>query len=134
MTGVPVVSSLVTTINSTTTRIVTPTATMRTVNGTVNPATTTVRALQMLTGGPTIEVAWGLVDDSTTPATFSFALPIQAPVKTAYAANPGALSFVADTALAVAGKYTLEANSGGTMKTQVVDANATDPDVVFTFP
>jgi hypothetical protein len=132
MTGVPVVSSAVTTINSTSTRIVTPTATLRTINGTVNPATATVRALQMLTGGPTIEAAWGLVDDSVTPATFSFSLPIEAPVKTAYAVNPTSLTFMADAP--VAGKYTLEANSGGTLKTQAVDANATLPDVAFTFP
>lgn len=132
MTGVPVVSSSITTVNSTTTRIVTPTATFRTVNGTVNPATTTVRALQLLTGGPKIEVAWGLVDDLATPATFSFSLPIEAPVKTAYVANPVSLTFVADTA--VAGIYTLEASASGVIKTQAIDAKATVPAVAFTFP
>jgi hypothetical protein len=132
MTGVPVVTSSITTVNSATTRIVTPTATFRTVNGTVNPATTTVRALQLLTGGPKIEVAWGLVDDLATPATFSFSLPIEAPVKTAYVANPVSLTFVADTA--AAGTYTLEASSGVVVKTQVIDAKATVPTVAFTFP
>lgn len=132
MTGVPVVSTSITTVNSTTTRIVTPTATLRTVNGTVNPATTTVRALQLLTGGPKIEVAWGLVDDLATPATFSFSLPIEAPIKTAYVANPVSLNFVADTA--AAGTYTLEASSGAVVKTQVIDAKATVPAVTFTFP
>jgi hypothetical protein len=132
MTGVPVVSSSITTVNSTTTRIVTPTATFRTVNGTVNPATTTVRALQLLTGGPKIEVAWGLVDDLATPATFSFSLPIEAPVMTAYVANPVSLNFVADTA--AAGTYTLEASSGAVVKTQVIDAKASVPAVTFTFP
>ena len=132
MTGVPVVTSSITTVNSATTRIVTPTATFRTVNGTVNPATTTVRALQLLTGGPKIEVAWGLVDDLATPATFSFSLPIEAPVKTAYVANPTSLTFVADTA--AAGTYTIEASSGAVVKTQVIDAKATVPAVTFTFP
>lgn len=132
MTGVPVVSSAITTVNSTTTRIVTPTATLRTVNGTVNPATTTVRALQLLTGGPTVEVAWALVDDSVTHGTFSFSLPIEAPVKTAYV---GPLNFVADTG--AAGKYTLEANSGVTgvpVQQKAVDATATVPPVAFVFP
>jgi hypothetical protein len=132
MTGVPVVSSSITAVNSTTTRIVTPTANLRTVNGTVNPATTTVRALQLLTGGPKIEVAWGLVDDLATPATFSLLLPMEAPVKTAYVVNPTSLNFVADTA--AAGLYTLEASSGAVVKTQVIDAKATVPVVTFTFP
>ena len=133
MTGVPVVSSSITSINSATTRIVTPSATMRSVNGTVNPATTTVRALQMLTGGPTVEVAWGLVDDLVSPATFSFSLPIEAPIKAAYVANPVAMNFVIDTP-AIAGHYTLEASSGGVVKSQAIDANASVPAVAFTFP
>jgi len=132
MTGVPVVSSSITSINSTTTRIVTPSAAMRTVNGTVNPVTTTVRALQFLTGGPTVEIAWGLVDDSVTPATFSFSLPIEAPVKASYVANPTSLIFAADTA--IAGHYKLEASSSGVVKSQVIDASAIVPAVTFTFP
>lgn len=132
MTGVPVVSSSITNINSTTTKIATPSATFRSVNGTVNPATTTVRALQLLTGGPTVEVAWGLVDDSVTPATFSFSLPIEAPVKTAYVANPVAINFVPDTA--IDGHYTLEANSGVVLKSQLIDASVIIPAVTFTFP
>jgi hypothetical protein len=105
---------------------------MRTVNGTVIPATATVRALQLLTGGPTVEVAWGLVDDLVSPATFIFSLPIEAPAKTAYLANPVAMNFVTDTG--AAGHYTLEASSGGVVKTQVIDANATVPTAAFTFP
>ena len=134
MTGVPVASSAVTTVNSITTRIVTPTANMRVVNGTVNPATATVRALQALTGGPTIEVAWGLVDDLAIPLpTFTFSLPIEAPVKTAYVANPTSLTFVADTA--AAGNYTIEASSSGALKTQLIDVKATVlPALAFTFP
>jgi hypothetical protein len=105
---------------------------MRSVNGTVNPATTTVRALQMRTGGPTVEVAWGLVDDLVSPATFSFSLPIEAPIKAAYVANPVAMNFVTDSA--AAGHYTLEASSAGVVKTQVIDASASVPAVAFTFP
>lgn len=86
----------------------------------------------MLTGGPTIEVAWGLVDDLVTPATFNFSLPIETPVKTAYIANPVSLAFAADTT--AAGNYTLEANSGGVIKTQAVDVKAPVPPVAFTFP
>jgi hypothetical protein len=132
MTGVPVVTSSVTYINSATTKIVTPTATFRTVNGTVNPATTTIRALQLLTGGPTIEVAWGLVDDSVIPATFTFSLPIEAPVKTTYVANPTNISFAPDST--VAAHYTLEASSGGVLKTQMIDASATVPAVTISYP
>jgi len=132
MTGVPVVTSSVTYINSATTKIITPTATFRSVNGTVNPATTTIRALQLLTGGPTIEVAWGLVDDSVTPATFTFSLPIEAPVKTSYVANPTNISFASDST--AAGHYTLESSSGGVLKTQLIDASATVPAVTITYP
>jgi hypothetical protein len=63
---------------------------------------------------------------------FSVALPPNAPVKTAYVANPTALNFVADTA--AAGKYTLEAQSGSAVLTEDVDVNAAVSPVTFTFP
>ena len=130
MTGVPVVTTAPTTLNSTTLPISPPSATTRTVTGTVTPATATVRATQALTGGPTIEAAWGLVD--STSGAYSFALPIEAPVKTAYVANPATLSFTADAA--AAGKYTLVAASAGATKTQAIDASAVVQPVTFTFP
>jgi len=130
MTGVPVITTAFTTVNSATIPISPAVATTRTVTGTLTPATATVRALQALTGGPTVEVAWGAVDAQT--GAFSFALPIGAPVKTAYVANPATLTFTADTT--AAGKYTLEAASAGAVKTQPIDVNAVVPPVNFTFP
>jgi len=130
MTGVPVVSTAFTTVNSATIPISPPVAMVRSVTGTVTPATATVRALQALTGGPTVEVAWGAVDATT--GAFSFSLPIEASVKTAYVANPATLTFTPDATSA--GKYTLEAASAGVVKTQPIDANAVVPPVTFTFP
>lgn len=130
MTGVPVVSTAFTTVNSATIPISPPVATVRSVTGTVTPTTATVRALQALTGGPTVEVAWGAVDATT--GAFSFSLPIEASVKTAYVANPATLTFTPDATSA--GKYTLEAASAGVVKTQPIDANAVVPPVTFTFP
>ena len=82
------------------------------------------------TGGPTVEVAWGAVDATT--GAFSFSLPIEAPVKTAYVANPTTLTFTPDTT--AAGKNTLEAASAGVVKTTPINASAVVPPVNFTFP
>ena len=130
MTGVPVVATAFTTINSAALRIAPPAAVPRAVVGTVTPATATVRALQALSGGPTVEVAWGSVD--AVSGAFAFGLPIEAPVKAAYVANPVSLDFMADAA--AAGKYTLQAAAGGVTKTLAIDAAAVVPPVVFTFP
>ena len=130
MTGVPVVATAYTYVNTPALAVLPPVATARTVSGTVTPATATVRALQTLNGGPTIEAAWVPVD--ATSGAFSTALPIEAPVRAAYAVNPSTLAFTADPA--AAGKYTLEAASAGATKTQTVDASATVPPVTFTFP
>lgn len=130
MTGVPVITTAYTNVNTSALGILPPVATTRAVSGTVTPATATVRALQALTGGPTIEAAW-LPVDATTGA-FTAALPIEAPVRTAYVANPTSLAFAADAG--AAGKYTLEAASDGAAKTQAVDAGAAVPAVTFTFP
>jgi hypothetical protein len=135
MTGVPVITTAFTHVNSAAVPIAPATTTVRTVMGKVTPATATVRALQTFDGGPTVpdgptvEVAWGSVDSDT--GAFEFTLPIQAPVKTAYVANPMSLSFAAD---ATAGKYTLEAASDGAKTTQAIDATAVVPSVTFTFP
>ena len=76
-------------------------ATVSTALGTAN-----VRALQALTGGPTIEAANRPVDGSS--GSYSLRLPVAAPVKAAYTAGT-APSFAADTA--VAGKYTIQAQA-----------------------
>jgi hypothetical protein len=130
MTGVPVTTTSFTNVNSATLPIDPAAATLRSVTGTVTPATATVRALQTLNGGPTIEAAWAPVDG--TSGAFSFTLPIEAPVRASYAASPVALVFVADPS--AAGKYTLEANSAGATLTQAIDANAAVPAVTFLFP
>jgi hypothetical protein len=118
-------------LNGTATPLAAPASATRTVTGTVTPATATVRALQALTGGPTIEAAWAPVD--ATSGAFSVDLPIAAPLRAAYAAG-STPTFTADSAVAVAGKYTLEAASAGATKTQAIDANAAVPPVTFTFP
>jgi len=130
MTGVPVVTTAYTYVNTPALAVLPPVATTRSVSGTVTPATASVRALQTLTGGPTIEAAWAPVDAST--GTFSTALPIEAPVRTAYTLNPSTLAFTADTGAAA--KYALEAASAGATKTQSIDASAAVPSVTFTFP
>ncbi len=130
MTGVPVVATAFTNVNSALLPITLPLSASRAVTGTVTPATATVRALQALSGGPTVEVAWAPVDADT--SAFGFSLPVDAPLKAAYVANPVALAFVADAA--AAGKYTLQAASNGASKAVAIDAAAVVPPVVFTFP
>ena len=132
MTGVPVVLSSYTYVNSSAVAISPPAAasTPRAVAGTVAPATATVRALQTLTGGPTIEAAWASVDAQT--GAFAVSLQIQAPVRTVYAANPATLVFAADAG--AAGKYTIEAASGGALKTLPVNVNSPVFPLSFSFP
>jgi hypothetical protein len=134
MTGVPVITTAHTLVNTSLLPIVPPlsSAPLRTVAGTLTPVTGTVRALQRLSGisGPTVEVAWGSVDPSS--GAFTFALPVDAPVKTAYVPNPLALVFAADAA--AAGQYTIEAASNGLLQTRVIDATAAVPQIDFVFP
>lgn len=132
MTGVPVVSTAYTYVNSSALAIAPPAAASapRTVTGTVTPPTATVRALQPLTGGPTIESAWAPVD--AVSGAFSTSLPIQAPVRTAYVASPAALAFTPDAG--AAGKYTIEATSAGVVKTLPIDVSASVPPLSFSFP
>jgi hypothetical protein len=130
MTGVPVTTTSFTTVNSAALPIAPAVSTLRSVSGTLTPATATVRATQTFNGGPKVEVSWGVVD--ATSGAFAFSLPIQAPVKTSYVASPVALNFVTDST--AAGKYTLEASSAGATKTQAIDVSAAVPAVTFTFP
>jgi Domain of unknown function (DUF4382) len=134
MTGVPVITTAYTQVNSVLLPIVPPllSAPLRTVDGTLTPVTGTVRALQRLSGisGPTVEVAWGSVDATT--GAFTFGLPVDAPVKTAYVPNPLALVFAADAA--AAGQYTIEAAANGVLLSRVIDASAAVPPIAFVFP
>jgi len=63
---------------------------------------------------------------------FSVTLPVNASVKTAYALNPTALIWTADTA--VAGRHTVEASSAGILRTQDIDTTAGVPPLSFIFP
>jgi len=133
MTGVPVTETAHTVVNSTALRInpaplaVPPVD----VTGNVLPVTADVRALQTLGNGTVIEVAWAPVD--ALAGDFTFTLPLDAPHRTAYVANPLALLFAPDDA--VAGLYTLEARFGAsTLQTPLPDLNQPFSPVEFTFP
>lgn len=130
MTAVPVTTTAYTNVNTALLPIAPPGTPLRTVSGTLSPATATVRATQLLSGGPTVEVAWGTVDATT--GAFGFALPIGAAVRTAYVENPASLGFVGDPTTPP--KYTLEAASGGVTKPLAIDVSAPVAPAVFTFP
>jgi hypothetical protein len=119
ITSVPAGSST-TVVSTATNPIVLPTSSMADVTGTVTASTlqngTTVtapvtdakmRALQALTGGPTVEVASQPVD--STLGSYHFRLPTAAPVKGAYAPGTATLTMTPDAS--VAGKYTIEASA-----------------------
>jgi len=132
MSGVPVVLSAYTYVNSIAAAIAPPAAASapRAVTGTVTPPAATVRALQTLTGGATIEVAWAPVDAVT--GAFALSLPIQAPVQTVYAASPATLVFTADAS--AGGRYTIEAASAGAIKTLPINVNSPVLPLSFSFP
>jgi hypothetical protein len=131
LTGVPVLSSAYTVINSSAAPIVLPALATpaRVVTGTLAPTTATVRALQTLTAGPTVEIAWAAVDPDS--GAFGFTLPLDAPLRGAYVAG-SALAFVPDAGAAA--HYTLEARSSGVVQTLPIDVTAAVPPVSFTFP
>ena len=121
LTGVPA-GTTTTAVNGTATAFAPPVSSMAEVTGTVSAttvagSTTTsmavtdadVRALQALTGGPTIEVATRAVD--ATNGTYSMRLPLAAPLKGTFAAGTGTAALTPDTA--AAGKYTLRAQAPG---------------------
>lgn len=131
MTGVPVVASSYTTVNSTSFALLPAPSTTATVTGTVSPTAATVRALQTLSGGPTVEVAWATVDADT--GLFRATLPTQAPVKTTYVPNATtAYTFTPDAA--VAGQYTLEAAYAGMTRTRSVNTASLTIPIAFTLP
>ena len=135
MTGVPVVTTGFTDINTTANRITLPISAMRDVAGSVtSPAAidASVKASKVVTGGPTVEVASRTV---TTPGTFTFALPVGAAMKAAYVAAPALPVFTADTAVQT-GLYTLAASSAAAVRPQVVvdTTTAAPPATMFAFP
>lgn len=142
MTGVPVTTAAPTVVSTATVRIVPPMAAAsapRTVEGTVTgvpAAAASVRALQTLPAlsatepETTIEVDWTAVDDATGAWTLS--LPIDAPGRTGYVANPTSIGFAAQDA--AAGRYRLEASGGATPLTREIDVRVPVEPIVFAFP
>jgi hypothetical protein len=117
ITGVPATTAVgITALSGATTSFAPPVSSMAEVTGTTSVPSgsatllvtdATVRALQLLTGGPTIQVASTPVDADT--AVYRLRLPTAAPLRAPYAAS--GLTFTADTA--VAGKYRLQATAPG---------------------
>lgn len=136
ITGVPVIDTARTTIGSETARLDPPASTMRTASGTVlfaGGGTTIpdamVRALQKLTGGPTVELMARPTDAVT--GAFSYALPASAPQRGGYVAGPALPTFTADTGAAA--KYTLEALvPGKPAQTADIDLSGADVTTLFT--
>jgi hypothetical protein len=119
ITGVPA-GTATTSINGTVTAIALPVSAMGDVTGTVTATSVsgsttvstavtdaTVRALQVLTGGPTIEVDSTPVDGVL--GAYAFRLPVGAPVKASY--STGTMTFTADAT--AAGKYTIQVQAPG---------------------
>lgn len=134
MTGVPVTAAMPTTV-STIAFPLAPAAAASApvvVGGSVDPADATVRVLQTLTGGPTVEIGWLPVDADT--GGFSTALGLAAPRRSTYPAPANApITFDVDTD--AAGLYTFEASLGGALLTQPVNLNLPPvPPVTFVFP
>ena len=122
ITGVPVIDTAQTIVTNSALRIDPPLATLRPVTGVVTPFDARVRALQTLSGGPVVEVAWAPVDALS--GGFAFAPPIEAPLRTSFAAiSPFSLGFSSD--VGAAGRYTIEAASADAMTTEAVDVNST---------
>ncbi len=117
VTSVPVADQTVTTLNATTSTLAVPTSPTATLSGAVStgssPIEAQVRALQPLSGGPTIVVADRAVDSDT--GAYSYAVPVNAPLVAPYVAAPAALVFAPNTA--AAGKYVVEASGAGAVKT-----------------
>ena len=126
--GVPVTTEAETVINGPSARLLPPVSTAGAVTGTVSPVSATVRALQTLTGGPTVEAAWFAVDP--TQGAFAGSLPSGAPVVALFSMSP--LVFAPDAA--AAGQYTVEATSGTASQVQSIDTTQAIPALTFSIP
>ena len=123
VTGVPSYASVSTTVNSVAFPILPPTSTLQTVSGTVTFGASAVdtggvvRALQLLTGGPTIEV--GSDNAGHDDGHYEMALAVGAPVKAPYVAGTAQLVFTPDAA--VSGNYRLAATVARSTEVQFAD-------------
>lgn len=124
VTGVPVVAGQATTIGA---AIDLPKSAVRSVSGTVTPATASLRAVQTLADGRAIEVDWAPVDP--TSGAFAFGLPVAAPSTASFVPNR-ALAFVAEPPPS----YTIEAATGTATKTQSIDVAHPVPALTFALP
>jgi hypothetical protein len=138
VTGVPVVTTGVTTLGSTAARIDTPISAVNhavggtiTVNASVVDTGGAVHAVQSLTGGPSVEV--GSANALSNNGSYSLTLPAGAPVKLAYSVAATSFPFVADASRA--GLYKLEATANGFATPKSADIALTAPVTQsFTFP
>ncbi|MET0351849.1 MAG: DUF4382 domain-containing protein [Rhizobacter sp.] len=128
--GVPVSASSETRVNDAAHPVLPPASALRPVHGEVHPPTATVRALQSVPGGPTVEVAWGPVDAGS--GAFGLAVPVGLPVHAVYARAPATLDFAASIAATPAAR--IDARSDGVHKSLDIDPAATVPPANFTFP
>lgn len=114
--GITVAADTVTALNLAATALNPPASPTATLSGTVTMAATpvdaTVRALQALSGGPTVEVAARPVDSAS--GGFSLQLPTAAPLVSSFTAVGATLAFTPD--VSAAGSYSLQATSGSSVK------------------
>jgi len=122
-TGVPVTAASPTIVNNQAQSIDLPWATLRTVSGTVYPATSSVRVVQALSNGTTVEVGWASVDQAT--GSFTVNLPMASTLRAPH--SSAALSPDA----AVGSKYTVEARSGALVQGQLIDTLGAVPQLRF---
>ncbi len=124
-TGVPVSATTPTDVSSDTGRIALVSSTTRNAEGVVSVSLkpdyiyATVRALQTLANGHTVQVASTAVDADS--GFYELMLPTEAPRLTAYvgATPPASIDFDADPT--ASGKYTLEASFAGQTQTAAID-------------
>ena len=127
VTDVPVVAGQATTIGAAGSTIDLPKSAVRSVSGTVTPATASVRAVQTLADGRTVEVGWAPVDP--TSGAFALGLPVAPPSTASFVAN-GALSFVVEPPPV----YTIEVQAGTATKTQSINITHPVPALAFVLP
>lgn len=136
VTGVPVSSSAVTTLNASTAVIDPPLSPQRLASGsvTIMPSPLTIEAIvvarKAFAGGPTVEIAAQPVNGVS--GVFSLSLASAAPMRAVYAST--GLAFALDTATPT-GQYLLVATTGTTSKTLSADVSTADATgLAFTFP
>jgi Domain of unknown function (DUF4382) len=136
MTGVPVTAAGATTIGSTALRLVPPASPASaaasgviTLAGSTADTNGAVRALQILSSGTKMEVAYAAADAAS--GVYSLSLPTGAPALVAYAASAASFPFAGDAAQAA--RYRLEALAG-TATTPLVQDVVIPATVNFVFP